>query len=147
MPNAKTIAIIIISSSMHASHDQRAEFLHQPLKNHQLPLLNPPDRSNQHRPTVSCWTSRMTFLSLYEIIYAIALDRVDALGRSFITLCYHLLQSCLLPFINIFDTAGPKLHKNITFFWVEICDCIWNHHEKRTQISTNMPSIGLWFIN
>ena len=30
---------------------------------------------------------------------------------------------------------------------MEFGDYIWNHHEKCIQISTNMPGIGLKFVN
>ena len=34
-----------------------------------------------------------------------------------------------------------KMFKNVKI--LECSDYIWNHHEKRIQISTNMPGIGL----
>ena len=60
--------------------------------------------------------------------------------------------SCVvLCLINAFRAAGEcrRQFKNVTNFVknvkiVEFHDHIWNHHEKCFQISTNMPSIGLF---
>ena len=35
--------------------------------------------------------------------------------------------------------------KNIKIYWMSLL--YWNHHEKCTQLSTNMPSIGLVIPN
>ena len=42
------------------------------------------------------------------------------------------------------QTTSPTFHtvvKNVKI--LKFGDYIWNHHEKRIQISTNTPSIGL----